>query len=396
MNPILLSIFLAGVVPPFQVQTLDGQTMTGGLVELNRDRLTLDAVGGRKSVDTEQLLSISVQPTPNNIHPSTGITVEMTDDSTVLARQYVVDGPQARVILPSGETLEVATDQVRSVLLQATPGISEAAEWSELLKQEPPGDLLVVRKAAGLDNHRGVLHDVTEDTLQFEIDGERLSVKRGKVFGLVYRHPTRAGLPPTVCRITDAAGSQWSVARLDWSAGLHWTTPAGLRLTRQPDQIARIDFSNGKIVYLSDLKPESVRWVPYFDAGKSSAVLEQFYAPRFDRGLASPQLLLDGIAYRKGLALHSRTEMVYRLPDRFGRFRAMAGIDDAVRPHGKVRLSIRGDDKHLLDLVITGNDAPRPIDLNLAGVRRLTIVVDFGESLSGGNYLLLCDARLNK
>ena len=79
--------------------------------------------------------------------------------------------------------------------------------------------------------------------------------------------------------------------------------------------------------------------------------MEQFYAPRFDRNFDGGPLQLGGTPYRKGLALHGRTELVYRLPDRFSRFRAVAGIDDAVRPGGKVRLVVRGDDKVLLDAV---------------------------------------------
>ena len=49
-----------------------------------------------------------------------------------------------------------------------------------------------------------------------------------------------------------------------------------------------------------------------------------------------------------------------------------------------------------LDATLAGKDASRPVDLDLTGVRRLTIVVDFGESLGMGDYLLLCNARLSK
>ena len=111
----------------------------------------------------------------------------------------------------------------------------------------------------------------------------------------------------------------------------------------------QIDFSGGKIVYLSDLKPDGVRWTPYFGTRKPLPAVEQFYAPRYDRNFDSGPLQLGGTPVPQGLALHSRTEIVYRLPGRFSRFQAVAGIDDAVRPGGKVRLVIRGDDKVLFD-----------------------------------------------
>jgi hypothetical protein len=125
-------------------------------------------------------------------------------------------------------------------------------------------------------------------------------------------------------------------------------------------------------------------------------VMKQFYAPRFDRGFDGPVLRLGGVEYPKGIALHSRTELVYRLPERFSRLLAIAGIPDAVRPGGKVRLVVRGDDKVLLQSTFAGSDRPRPIDLDVTGVRRLIILVDFDDGLNRGDQLLLCNARVSK
>ncbi len=433
MNSILLAIILtAAAPPPFTVQTLDGQTLVGPLVELTADRLGVDAADGRVSLETERVLSISAKQTPVPIRQVPGVVVELTDGSTILARQYVVQGTQAKITLSEGDVLAMPTSIVRTVQLQRESA-ALAAEWARLLNMKIDSDVLVVHKGESLDYHKGVLHDVTEDAVRFDLDGEVLPVKRSKVYGFAYRHGAEAELPPAVCRITDSAGSQWSVRSLSIlpspagrGAGgeggdgnrnqptnlpanrphpnplptgvgtFQWTTPAGLSVAQAADKIVQIDFSGGKIVYLSDLKPESVRWTPYFSAGKPPATVEQFYAPRFDRNFDAGPLQLGGTPYSKGLALHSRTEIVYRLPGQFSRFRAVVGIDDAVRPGGKTRLVIRGDGQELLNAAVAGSDAPRPVDLDLTGMRRLTIVVDFGDTLSAGGYLLLCNARLSK
>jgi hypothetical protein len=177
---------------------------------------------------------------------------------------------------------------------------------------------------------------------------------------------------------------------------LQWTTPAGVTVSQPCDDIARIDFSAGKLRYLSDLKPDAVAWTPFFGGNEPLPAMKQFYAPRFDRGFDSPVLRLGSVEYGKGIALHSRTELVYRLPERFSRFQAVAGIADSVRPGGKVRLVVRGDDKVLFESNFTGSDAPRPIDVAVTGVRRLTILVDFGDGLHKGDHLLLCNARVSK
>ncbi len=324
-----------------------------------------------------------------------GVVVELTDGSIILGRQYLVRQSRAKITLSEGRVLETPADIVRTVQLQQPSGGS-AAEWTRLVNMNVNSDLLVVRKDESLDYHQGVLHDVTGDVVRFEFDGEVLPVKRSKVYGFAYHHGAEAKRPPATCRITDVAGSQWMVRALSAAEKLQWTTPAGLSIAQAADQIVQIDFSGGKIVYLSDLKPEMARWTPYFSAGKPLAAVEQFYAPRDDRNFDGEPLHLAGTQYRKGLALHSRTEIIYRLSGPFSRFRAVAGIDDAVRPSGKARLVVRGDDKVLLDVAIAGTEAPRNVDLDLRGVRRLTIVVDFADNLSSGDYLLLCNARLSK
>jgi hypothetical protein len=403
MNGLVFAILLTTATAPFEVQTLDGRTLAGPLVELTAGRLTVATETGNVSLDTQTVLTISPKQKPKPAPRATGVVVELNDGSIIRGRQYVAHGSQARITLADGETVEAPASIVRTVRFGRAPEArpeqeSDAlnSEWSRLIAMKVDSDLLIVRANESLDYHKGVLHDVTKDVVRFELDGEMLPIERSKVFGFAYRHPAEPELPAAVCRVTDSAGSQWFVRGLTLAGKLQWTTPAGLSVAKPLESIARIDFSGGKLAYLSDWKPETAVWTPYFSAENPLPAANRFYAPRFDRGFQSGPLQLDGAAYSKGLALYCRTELVYRLPGRFSRFQAIAGIDDAVRPKGKARLVVRGDDKVLLDAVILGSDAPRPINLDVKDVRRLTIVVDFASGLSPGDRLLLCNARILK
>ena len=163
-----------------------------------------------------------------------------------------------------------------------------------------------------------------------------------------------------VAAITDAAGSQWSVRSLGLSDKLQWTTPTGLSIAQAVDKIVQIDFSGGKIVYLSDMKPEDVRWTPYFDAGKPPPAMAQFYAS-LDRSFDGGPLQLGGTPYRKGRFIAAPNSCI-ACPTGSAGFAPVVGIDDAVRPGGKVRLVVRGDGRELLDATVAGSDPPRPVD----------------------------------
>jgi hypothetical protein len=170
----------------------------------------------------------------------------------------------------------------------------------------------------------------------------------------------------------------------------------GPKLSWPLDTLRRLDFSTSRMTYLSELTPDATDFTPYLDFGKQAASLAQFYQPRRDRCLDGGPLRLNRTVYAKGLSIASRTSLSYKIAGKGQRFRALAGIDDSVGGAGAVRLQITGDGKKLFEGKIAGRDKPVDLDLDVAGVRRLNILVDFGEGLDVGNYLDLCDARIVK
>jgi hypothetical protein len=400
MGILLLAMLLTAAGPEVEVQMLDGQTKAGRLAELTESGLKLDTPDGRVALQTAQLMGLTPKQTPAAPDQPPAAWIELVDGSTLVARDYAVQGGKARVTLLDGEAIQIATRDITTVRFQAAAD-ALLADWARILGNKLDGDVVVIRKDESLDYHKGVLKDIDDKSVQFELDGEAVPIKRARVFGLAYYHAANRELPEAVCRLTDATGSQWSVRKLAlsergwWAAGkLQWTTPAGVTVARTPELVARFDFSSGKIIYLSDLKPESVKWTPYFAPQKAIPSLQEFFAPRMDKNLAAKPLQIAGKTYAKGVAMHSRTEMVYRLPGRFSRLEAIAGIDDEGRPNGNVRLVIRGDGKVLFDQTVVGNEDAKPLKLDLSGVRRLTILVDFGEGMDVGDHLDLCNARI--
>jgi hypothetical protein len=396
MNGIFLAILLISATPTFEAATLDGRTVVGPLVELTPQRLTVAAHSGRVSIPTANLLTLVPKEKPS----ATGVpsvVVQLADGSVIQGQQYVSDATRARITLAGGDVVEAPAEIVNTVLLGTLQTAELKADWSRLTGMKTDADLLIVRSGSGLDYQKGVLHDVTNEVVRFDLDGKMLPAKRAKVFGVAYHHGAAATTPSAICHITDAAGSLWRVRSLSLGGDkLQWTTPAGASVSQPCENVARIDFSAGKLLYLSDLRPDSIAWTPYFALRAPPPAIKQFFAPRFDRGFDSPILRLGRVDYQKGIALRSRTELVYRLPERFSRFLAVAGIADAVRPDGKVRLVVRGDDKVLFEAVFSGSDKPRPIDLDLTGVRRLTILADFEDRINRADHLLLCNARVSK
>jgi hypothetical protein len=395
MNTLLvgLALVLAAASPQVEVETLDQRVARGALVALDGEKVVIETADGPIEFETKVLRGVSPTARPESPPPDPVVWVDLADGSRLLGSGYAVKDGRATIALGDDPPLEVATAQILSVRLQPAAG-PILAEWERIVGMETLTDVLVIRRDDAVNYLRGALGNVTDEAVEFEYEGERIPVRRTRVLGLVHRHRPGRSLPEAVCTLTDAGGSRWAVKSLEFQDGLAWTTVGGLEVERPVERVQLLDFSAGKIIYLSDLEPESVRFTPFFGTADGLPSLAAFYAPRMDRNLSSKPLSIDGRQYRKGIAMHSRTELVYRLPGRFSRFEAVAGIDDAVRPHGNVRLEIRADERVLFEATITGADPPKTIALEPGDARRLSILVDFGEDLGVADHLNLCNARI--
>jgi len=392
---IVLVCLLAAAPPEIAVRSVNGERVAGALAELDARRVVLQTASDRKSWELERLDEIRFGP-PLDAKTVPPVTVELVDGSTLALEAFSMEAGKARLKLLRGSPLEVPSATIRSVRF-APMGDSTSVPWDKITTAAATNDVLIVKKGNAVDYHAGVLHRVTEESVEFELDGERLPVRRSRVFGAVCHHPAGRQLPAAMGTLTDRSGSTWAVRTLAASNdALEWSTPSGVSMRRPWVELALLSFAKNNVVYLSDLKPDSVEWTPYFGLTRELDSRKIFFAPRYDRNLYGGPLAIQGDRYLKGLCIPSRTEMVFRLPERFARLMAVVGIDDASRPVGHVRLMIRGDDRVLLDMTVAGTDPPKPLDLDLSGVRRLGILVDFGDDLDVGDLLDLCEARLLK
>jgi hypothetical protein len=94
--------------------------------------------------------------------------------------------------------------------------------------------------------------------------------------------------------------------------------------------------------------------------------------------------------------LRSGTEIVYRVPRDHERFTAVAGIDPDHLAMGNVILSISTGDRVLFEKEIAGMAPPVPIELDVSGLKSLTIRAQFGQGGDSGDLVNLCNAKFIK
>jgi hypothetical protein len=342
--------------------------------------------------------------------PEDAVIVTLVDGSTLVAVGYAVIRGRAIVQLADGGELEIPTRRLQSACFGRQDDAIKQ-QWTEIVSTHAATDVIVIRKvvdaggvegseqmSVGLDHLEGVVLDIDEQVVGFEFDGTRVDVPRRKVEGVIYARAQTSDEREPLCRVRDRFGSSWNVRSFRFLEGdFELVSSAGLVFRLPGSHWTETDFTVGNLVYLTDLQPETVRWQPYLESSATPEALLKWFQPKWDSGIHGGPLMLAGQAYERGLAVHSRTTITFRLTAGYRRFLATVGVDDRYRSHGQVRLVVSGERGTLFEQQISGTDEPFELDVDIQGVRRLRLLVDFGADRSDtGDHLNLANARLTK
>jgi hypothetical protein len=394
---------------------LDGSTIAGELRSWTATEVVVAAAQGDQTIRVDELLSLRFSAAPAERDTSPPL-IELVDGSTLPISDYRVAGTRATATVaavqpPASNELSIAVRLIAAARLQPlAPPV--APQWDEIRRQNLPGDVLVITKRGGesLDYFEGVLGNITREKVEFKMDGKSTDADRPLVAGVIYFRRDSRPAAEARCVIEGRSGLRALVSQADVVGdSIRLKTVSGVELAWPLADVFTADFSAGKIAYLSDLEPLSEKWTPLVGLPTAASAAASYGRARRDRSPFGRPLTLwlsDDAAssvghgtertFAKGLSIRSRSELVYRLPTGFRRFVALAGIDPATSDNGNVALTIRGDEQVLLEREIAGDKPPVRIDLEVANVRRLAIIVDYGTNLDSGDWLILGDARVVK
>ena len=399
-----------------EVTPLGGKPLVGELVTWTADRLAVRTAEGPREFASSTLQTVrlagSVAGNPANpagtadtrtesgeLKPGAA-ALELADGSRVVVDSFAAKSGKATGQRVGGLPYEFRVRAIRAVRF-APAGAAFAEAWNAQLETKIDGDTIVIRRKAKpdspatLDRQAGIVQEVSPETVQFELDGDRIPVKRERLEGILFFQPADREWPDPVCRLDDRQGGSWRVKsfRLE-NSELVFETVAGATATLPLADLRAADFSSGNVQFISDIEPDSVEWTPFIESKLPS--LARFNQPRRDVWPGGVPLAAGGETFAKGMAVRSRTNLVYRVPRNFRRFEAQVGIDERLKEFGAVKLTILGDGKPLLESPISGTDKLLNVSLDISSVRRLAILVDFGEEGDRADWLVLGNARVTK
>ena len=359
------------------VYTADGRTIYGQMrAGAAAGTLVVDGGDGATvTLQREEISSIEFRPpTAGSPRPSAP-TVALRNGDRLKGplRQLwppaVVRGETTVVVPPSW----VAWVQVKAGAATGAAGERDAVELSN-------GDRV-----------EGRIQGFHEGRLQVTASIGALTIDPSRVRGLVM---ARGDAPPEPApgiqavlettegeRITgDWLALTASEVRLKPSWGSEFAVPL--------EQALRLNVLNGRLVFLSDVRPTEVQETSSFDTP---------HPYRVDRSQGGRALRLGGRVYARGLGVHARSALTYALAGSFHSFEATIGMDSEVGNGGSVIFRVFGDDRPLFQSpVLRGGDAPLPVSVDVSGVLLLRLEVDEADNSDVADHADWAEARLVK
>lgn len=374
-----------------ELTTLSGKKRTGDISAISSQGVTIKTADGDVVTPIAEVLLVELaadSPSRDKF-----IEIELVDGSVLACTEVLLKSDRVELTLTSGPTVQAPLAAVRS-LLQDAHSASVRQKWNQMLRERGPLDLLVLRSEGKLDALDGTFGAGVGDGIEFTLNSneQKLTPKLSRLQGLIFVRKPDPNAPPVFCRVVDLAGNVIIAKSVQLDENAVSIESVSGATTKYPtlNKLARLDFSKGKLSYLSDLDPIE----------KDETSTEDLVFPyRRDRNLYGGPLRLKGETYSKGLALHSRTVLTYDLGSEFQLFRAVLGVDDVVRSENGaavyVKVIIEADGRELFRGDVRSKDDPKPLALDVKNVRRLRISV-VSPLLDLGNQVDLCDARVSK
>jgi len=388
------------------ITTTAGKKLVGKLVAIDAQGATILVGEARAVVAGKDIvvvdLGAKVTPLPKDVRAN---EIELTDGSTFRTGKFLIKGRKLEAELltvPNGvaaPTLDLPLGAVFSIMRGSEDPKNRDA-WKKVLGSRGKRDLYIVREPEGLNFVQGTIlnGDDVGTRLTFEKeDGTKDSLLLSRATGgLVFSQPTPAQVPQTLCRVVDVFGNSLVAQSVTLSTeGVTITTVAGV-VVKYPgtNAIAKFDYAQGNVAYLSDLDPQVD--APQIPADEKGLRLNPEAPYGRDRGLSGEILKLGSDTFPKGFVVAPDTVLTFNIGGDYREFKAILGLpENSPDANLEAKVTIEADGRIVFSESLKRKDKPKPLILDVKGVRQLRVTIEADLAVNG-NRVIFADARVQK
>lgn len=252
-----------------------------------------------------------------------------------------------------------------------------------LSKPLPDRDQMIVKTDEAPIILSGLLTKLSDTEGVMDIDGVSRTIAREKIMAVVLAQSPTPSKAAANLLLVDGSSIPGAPRALSQNV-LTWSVDERRDASIPLPQVAGIEFSSQRIVFLSDLSTIKAEEAP----------LVTFPQPyRRDASATGTPLRLGNETFSKGLGVHAQSELTIDIPSGAEAFFVTVGIDSDAGARGDCEVKIVVDAREAYSQRIRASESPRQVKIDVQRARRLTLVVEAGEDLDLGDAVDWADAR---
>lgn len=381
---------LAGSIRAAEVTVvrLDGEAIEGALEALSADAVRIATGAGPVNVPVDEVARMQMAGGVDKPRRDPECVVYLTGGGRLHGAlgEPAVDALLLRTRF--GDATRVPFRVISHVALEINrPGSAARELLAAALADRKPGADVLIGGSGEPKAIRGTLLELGRQSGEFIFSDRPRRMKTQEVHAVVFAFSGESSPIGALLHLTDG---QIVAGRLSSGDAESIIVEAvfGEVLTIPVHDVREIEFRSDRVVHLSDLRPASFT---------SRGVVHEGWPYRLDRSVGGEPMILGGRSFPRGVGVHAYSSLTYEIDGAYETFAATVGIDDAVRPAGSVEFIVMADGDEVLRVgPLTGEDPPKQIRAPIAGVRSLTLIVDYAEGADLSDWADWAAARLIK
>lgn len=369
-------------------QDVEGQSLTGSLLEMDFEKITMRLADGvEKRIPLRDLVRLEVANGSSS--PAAGWRLQLVNGDVLVG--WPAEAIESSVNLSTRDLgpVTVPLDAVRLMEMRSLRDLRWARRIEALATPRAGDDMVCLSNG---DTLTGFVLRVDHEALVIDVDGKPTRVGRDVVVAVRFANPSPQGAPKGVSLLAELRdGSRITLTSpILRGRTLHGETLLGKTTAIEIERLFRADVVGGRWERLCDLTPIEAVHIPMISAS---------WPTNADRNVLGEPIRVAGRTFEHGIGVHSRSEITFDIGGRYREFVTSFGMDDSSGPGAdvSVRIVVDGQICYALDNVRRGKlHGPIRVDLSVgrqaassqaatssgasAAAQRLGLIVDFGEN----------------
>lgn len=366
-----------------KVQRLDGPELDGDLVSATQEGVELTVGSERLTLAGNGLSRVEF---PNRV--GTGgvqpLLLGLVDGSKLVGAKISGKEQGWQVADSAGGMLAVGPGSVRYLQVRPLAGELKKSFDAAILEPATSDSLLVVRPGDSLDRVNGLIKEIKDAKVLFDLDGDVVEVSFEKLAGMVWFRKLNDRVKPKVAVNTTDGGTVYPDTFRMVGDRFELQGSAG-SLSIPALRIASLDYGSANLRWLSEVDALDSRSENRMDWKFESKSIGKALAPHFES---------KGTGFGMDLLFPMPGSYTFRVPDGFTRFQTRLVRDDRGEQRSELMVEVWQDDAKVLDKRLASTEETLDLDLPLTAGKKIRLAVRSKSRLMVGTEVRCQQPRL--